>query len=518
MRFREGDTGQMAGPHKTKGPAPNRFSQGTGCPKAVTEADGGRVLGFFTRSERVIIVEDDHVRSVTIGPGQRLRVPLYIGAAVAATLFATGGWITTYVALRDSRTGVVQVDSGAAALAAQLAESREQLSLVAGELEQARTALGEALSEEEAMRNRLTDALEALSEADQPNGRPLRQVVAAARGHLLPLRVSVGEGESHLRAAEQSLTMVTEASEAFAARRAQAAAAALALAADGLAEPDANLPTLMLASDGLGRALAEAQAETRRYQGEAERARAERDEFAARVATVEQQMNDLSAGQVALLSRLSDHAGLRVGALEDELKGTGIDLEKALRQVRERNVGQGGPLLTLPELPQEGLPPEALAALTQLEGLLDRQARLRALNNYLPLTPPVDNFYVSSGFGSRRDPFTNAWASHTGLDLVAQEGSPVTLPAAGTVVDVTFDDGYGRMVEVDHGLGIRTRYAHLAKVQVKKGDRLDPGAAVGTLGNSGRSSGPHLHYEVLLEGRPVDPLRFMEKSRHVCEG
>lgn len=476
------------------------------------------MLGFFTRSERVIIVEDDQVRSVTIGPGQRLRVPLYIGAALVAMLFSTGGWITTYMALDDSRSGVAQVDNGAAALAAQLAESREQLSLVAGELEQARVALGEALSEEEAMRTRLADALEALSEADRPNGRPLRQAVAAAREHLLPLRVGIGEGGSHLRAAEQSLAMVAETSEAFATRRAQAAAAALMLAADGLDSTGDSLPTLMLASDGLGRALAEAQAETRRYQGEAAQARAERDEYAARIATVEQQMTDLSAGQVALLSRLSDHAGLRVGALEDELKGTGIDLEKALRQVRERNIGQGGPLLMLPELPQAGLPPEAMAALTQLEGLLDRQARLRALNNYLPLTPPVDNFYVSSGFGSRRDPFTNAWAAHTGLDLVAKEGSPVTLPAAGTVVDVTFDEGYGRMVEVDHGLGIRTRYAHLGKTQVKKGDHLDPGTTVGTLGNSGRSSGPHLHYEVLLEGRPVDPLRFMEKSRHVCEG
>ncbi|MBP7338981.1 M23 family metallopeptidase, partial [Niveispirillum sp.] len=74
------------------------------------------------------------------------------------------------------------------------------------------------------------------------------------------------------------------------------------------------------------------------------------------------------------------------------------------------------------------------------------------------------------------------------------------------------------MVEVYHGLGVRTRYAHMKKIMVKDGEMLDPGRQVGTLGDSGRSSGPHLHYEVLVEGKPVNPLRFMERGRHVCEG
>ncbi|WP_051329925.1 peptidoglycan DD-metalloendopeptidase family protein [Niveispirillum irakense] len=476
--------------------------------------------GFFTRSERVIIVDDDCVRAVTIGPGERLRPKLYVGLALCGMVLACVGWAVTAVNLSDKSQSIAAVEQGTQPLAQQLDESREQLSRVAAELEQARSTLATALAEEEETQARLDAALAVLAEAEKPGAKPLRQILAAARTELLPLKIGMDEGGSHLRAAEQSLVSVTEMSQEFAARRAQAAAAALAMVAtelDSDTDP-ASLPRLMLATDGLGQALAEAQAEAARKAALADAAQRERDDYAARMAAAEQRMTDVAAGQVALLSRLSQHAGLRIGAIEDELKSTGIDLDKALRQVADARRSVGGPLVDLPELPQGGLPPEAVAALTQLESLLERQARLRALNNYLPLTPPVDNFYVSSGFGSRRDPFTNGWASHTGLDLVAREGSPITLPAAGTVVDVTYDEGYGRMVEVDHGFGIRTRYAHLAKAMVKPGEKLEPGNTIGLLGNSGRSSGPHLHYEVLLEGRPVDPLRFMEKSRHVCEG
>lgn len=479
---------------------------------------GGDLLGFFTRSEQVIIVDDDHVRSVTIGPRQRLRPALYVGLALLGMVAALGGWIGVSVSLDHSRKDIANVEQGADSLARQLAESRDQLSRMAEELDNARNALNTALAEEQEARTRIDAAFNALAEAEQPGGKPLRQVLLAARAELAPLRIKGEEGGSHLSAAEQSLAAITEASQEFATRRAQAAAAALELSIGGLSQEEGNLPTLLLASSGLSRALAEAQADALRRYGEAEAAKAERDAMGVRLAAAEQRMSAVAAGQVALLARLNGHAQLRVGMLESELKGTGINLDKVLSAMADQPAASGGPLVGLPALPEAALPPEAVAALQQLESSLDRQAKLRSLGNYLPLTPPVDNFYTSSGFGSRRDPFTNEWATHTGLDLVAREGSPVTLPAAGKVVAITFDDGYGRMVEVDHGFAVHTRYAHLGKVLVKQGDILDPGSQIGTLGNSGRSSGPHLHYEVLLEGKPVDPLRFMEKSRHVCEG
>lgn len=471
------------------------------------------------RSERVIIVDDDDtIRAVTIGPGKRLRPALLAVAALAGMLAASAGWMATAFALKDSRISMFQMDQGAQTLAAQLAESREQLSRVAGDLDNARAALDAALAEEAASAARIESAMSVLMAADKDGSKTPRQVLAAARNELAPLRIGPGESGGHLRAAQETLQLITDVSQEAASRRAQSAIAALSLALEDAESLPGSQPAMTLASNGLAHALAEAQAQAQRARAEAETAWTERNEMAATLAANEQRLTDVASGQVALLSRLTEHAELRIGAIEGELKGTGINLEKVLRAVDQSPRGVGGPLVGLTELPASGLPPAAQAALQQLESRLERQAKLRALNNYLPLTPPVDNFYVSSGFGSRRDPFNNQWAAHTGLDLVAQVGSPVALPAAGRVVAVTFDDGYGHMVEVDHGFGIRTRYAHMKKVMVKEGEMLDPGRQVGTLGDSGRSSGPHLHYEVLLEGKPVDPLRFMERGRHVCEG
>ncbi|MFV3073854.1 peptidoglycan DD-metalloendopeptidase family protein [Niveispirillum fermenti] len=476
------------------------------------------MIGIFKRSRQVIIVEDDgEAKPVTFADRHR---PLLLAATLAVAVTTSIGWIATTVALHSSRNSIAQVDQGAQGLARQLADSREHISRIAGELENAREALGAALEEEQASRARVQAALDVLIAADRSGSKQTpRQVLAAVRTELAPLRIGVAEGGSHLRAAQESLQMVTDVSHDIAARRAQAAMAALALAIDGLDAPADAPPTLVLAGQGLARTLAEAQAESLRNRSEAETMRAERDAMAATLAAAEQRMGEVAAGQVALLTRLAEHTELRSGAIEGELRETGIDLEQVLTAMEDGTPrGVGGPLVGLPDLPTAALPPEARVALTQLESRLERQARLRAVKHYLPLTPPVDNFYVSSGFGSRRDPFTNDWASHTGLDLVAREGSPVTLPAAGRVIRAGYDPGYGNMVEVDHGFGIHTRYAHMKKISVKRGENLDPGRALGTLGSTGRSSGPHLHYEVLLDGKPVNPLRFMERGRHLCEG
>lgn len=478
---------------------------------------GGGLLGFFMRSEQVIIVDDDKVRSVTIGPGQRLRPALLVAAALFGMLIASAGWMATAFALHDSRDSIFQMDQGAANLATQLADSREQLSRVAGDLDKARQALDDALTEEAQSRARIDAAMNVLTQSDKDGATPPRQVLAAIRKELAPLRVDISDG-SHLRAAQETLQQITDIGQEAASRRAQSAIAALSLILEEAETTPSAAPTLALASEGLGKALAEAQAQAQRARAEAENAWTERNQMAMTLAGNEQRMTEIATGQVALLTRLAQHAELRIGALEGELKNTGLNLDKVLRSVDQTPRGVGGPLIGLTEVPKDGLPPEAQAALTQLESRLDRQARLGALTNKLPLTPPVDNFYVSSGFGGRRDPFTEQWATHDGLDLVTKEGSAITLPAAGRVVGISYDEGYGHMVEVDHGFGIHTRYAHMKKIMVKEGEMLDPGRQVGTVGDTGRSSGPHLHYEVLVDGKPVDPLRFMERGRHVCEG
>jgi murein DD-endopeptidase MepM/ murein hydrolase activator NlpD len=109
----------------------------------------------------------------------------------------------------------------------------------------------------------------------------------------------------------------------------------------------------------------------------------------------------------------------------------------------------------------------------------------------------------------RIDPFLGRPAMHTGIDFRGDIGEAIRVTAAGTVVSAGWSGGYGRMVEVDHGNGLSTRYGHLSEIDVKVGDRLKPGQSVGRLGSTGRSTGPHLHYETRIEGEAVDPSRFL---------
>jgi murein DD-endopeptidase MepM/ murein hydrolase activator NlpD len=116
---------------------------------------------------------------------------------------------------------------------------------------------------------------------------------------------------------------------------------------------------------------------------------------------------------------------------------------------------------------------------------------------------------VGSGFGVRPDPITGRSALHAGLDFPADAGTPVVAAAGGVVLAVEWHAQYGQQLEIDHGKGLLTRYAHLSKLHVRAGDLVRRGQRVAEVGSTGRSTGPHLHFEVLLEGAPQDPARFL---------
>lgn len=146
------------------------------------------------------------------------------------------------------------------------------------------------------------------------------------------------------------------------------------------------------------------------------------------------------------------------------------------------------------------------------EELRAREAFLRTQKVRLASTPSVwpARGWVTSGFGMRPDPYTGKPAMHSGLDIANQLGLPVVATAKGVVVSsgVT-SEGYGRTVVIDNGFGIKTRFAHLSEAKVRVGDRVDRGDEIGKIGNSGRSTGPHLHYEVEVNGVCVDPADFI---------
>jgi murein DD-endopeptidase MepM/ murein hydrolase activator NlpD len=123
---------------------------------------------------------------------------------------------------------------------------------------------------------------------------------------------------------------------------------------------------------------------------------------------------------------------------------------------------------------------------------------------------------ITSGFGARLDPFLGRPALHTGVDFRAISGSPARATAGGTVIIAGEAGGYGNMVEIDHGNGITTRYGHLSEIDVTVGQVVAKDAIIGHTGSTGRSTGPHLHYEVRVDGAPIDPMTFINAGHQIA--
>lgn len=189
--------------------------------------------------------------------------------------------------------------------------------------------------------------------------------------------------------------------------------------------------------------------------------------------------------------------------LENLLASTGLDIDRLLNSAA-RPAGQGGPYIAL----KDARTPELDAK---------RQEDLKKLAKMLPLGSPLPQFQFESPFGARVDPINHKIAFHPGLDLAAPYKSPVYSTAPGTVIFTGERDSYGRMVEIDHGHGIVTRYAHLHRILVARGQQVAAHTEIGELGSTGRSTGPHVHYEVIFEGTPLDPAKFMEAGKNVVQ-
>jgi murein DD-endopeptidase MepM/ murein hydrolase activator NlpD len=206
--------------------------------------------------------------------------------------------------------------------------------------------------------------------------------------------------------------------------------------------------------------------------------------------------------------RSDNGAGRMASQLEVLLASTGVDVERLLNRIGPvvtQASSQGGPFIALNS-------PTGVALQDQ-----QRQAQLEKLLKTLPLTAPLVNYQIGSGFGPRRDPFNGREAFHTGLDLEAPYRTPVYSTAPGTVLFTGVKEGYGRTVDIDHGNGIVTRFAHLHRILVARGQHIGAHSEIGELGSTGRSTGPHLHYEVIVDGRPLDPAKFLEAGRNVVQ-
>jgi murein DD-endopeptidase MepM/ murein hydrolase activator NlpD len=220
----------------------------------------------------------------------------------------------------------------------------------------------------------------------------------------------------------------------------------------------------------------------------------------------------VEASQLAFAERLTRFADRKSAAAEAALRKLGLNPQRMLATLGDRSA-MGGPLIALPPA-RDG----AFDARFRRLGL--SLARMEALQRGLqgiPQVVPAAGTHITSGFGYRSDPFAGSPAFHAGLDFKGPTGAPIYSAAKGKVAFVGRRPGYGNCVEIDHGNGLRTRYGHMSAFRTRAGEAVAAGHLIGAVGSTGRSTGPHLHFEVRLHGRPVNPRPFLELAPNVLE-
>jgi murein DD-endopeptidase MepM/ murein hydrolase activator NlpD len=262
----------------------------------------------------------------------------------------------------------------------------------------------------------------------------------------------------------------------------------------------------------------------------------ERDEVTSQRSFLEGLVNDLKrrhAGlkevQRELIAGFTERTvGINAEA-EKALAFTGLDVDAllaALRGTSEKDgqpTGEGGPFVAyMPKVMESS---HDLDHMSEIEGMLatlddhvERWEGLRQLLRRLPLSPPVDQYRMTSKFGKRRDPINGKYGMHYGVDLSCRLKTPVLATAPGKVTFIGRKGTLGKTIEIDHGLGIRTRYSHLRNILVKRGQKVEFRQKIGLVGTTGRSTGPHVHYEVVVRSKPNDPLKFIKAGKYVFKG
>lgn len=242
----------------------------------------------------------------------------------------------------------------------------------------------------------------------------------------------------------------------------------------------------------------------------------ERQEASIEVVGTRARMDAMYTGHEEYLDKLEDIAVERGEAARGILKLTGTGTGQI-----ETNSEIGGPLINLPAALTGAATPEEAefnARVARVYARMQESEYYEDLVSQLPLAVPSSkHLRHTSPYGVRTDPFTKNATWHGGIDLAHGWNAPINAAGPGKVVYAGYKAGYGRVVEIEHGYGFKSLYAHLNSIKVKKGDAVAMGDKVGLMGSSGRSTGPHLHYEVHFNGKQYDPAKFLKAGKHVYE-
>ena len=238
----------------------------------------------------------------------------------------------------------------------------------------------------------------------------------------------------------------------------------------------------------------------------------ERDELRKQIEDLEETINDLKSAELEVMDKIKSLSSKEL----NKIKGVFSDINKTLKRrglyfnplanSKKKNA-KGGPYIPQKNNVKDKKLNDKVSAIFQN---VDDTLYYKEIVKSVPIGKPVWSYWVTSQYGKRTDPFKKTKATHKGVDLASRTGNKINIRAKGKVTRAEYAGGYGNLVVVDHGNGFQTKYAHLHKIYVKKGAYLEIGDTIGEVGTTGRSTGPHLHYEILYQGKDVDPMPFIK--------
>ncbi len=222
--------------------------------------------------------------------------------------------------------------------------------------------------------------------------------------------------------------------------------------------------------------------------------------------------------QQKLAERMIAHISSKIDYVEYTLNKSGIKSKKLIQLAENRpslSMAMGGPFILYSEnLDINFSDSEPFAKLySHYNRLIDLESAMQ----HIPIGKPAKKYYISSSFGIRKDPFKKKWAKHQGIDMAGWWDTPIYASANGTVLKAGVNGAFGKFIEIDHGNGFRSRYGHLSKIKVKKGEQVTLEQEIGLMGSTGRSTSSHLHYEIWFNGKPINPMKIFKAADNVLK-
>jgi murein DD-endopeptidase MepM/ murein hydrolase activator NlpD len=461
---------------------------------------------------QIILRERDRVRAVRLRPDFQIAVAAILLVGSLWSAWASVGYVANRASMAFAEAEADRLRTAYDQVIDEVSQQHSKVLDITQDLEHYRSYLLTLLEQNQNLRHDLRSFANQLDSAD---GETQRTAAAeqALRGQLEGMArdlVGVSQRNELMQSDVAQLRVRLDGED----ERARFAAARAALDRR-MARLEEDASGAFGRTQELERALTARQQLVDQAQGGRRQAVQERDQMAAKLADAEQRMQAMAEVHEQALSRLSEQARTSITEVERIVNAVGLDTKRLVPlRTDTRRQSRGGPFV--PWNARRAEPEKQSETTTQaLSSDIARLDDLSQLLRVLPLAAPIKDFAVTSTFGYRVDPFNNLGALHEGVDLQAPLHTRVVAPAPGKVVFAGWHASYGRMIEIDHGYGIRTRYAHLDRIEVAEGVDVDFGHEIGQVGASGRTSGTHLHSEVVVDGRPRNPLSFLRATADV---